>query len=236
MKLRCSLIKVLVVVDLICLGLSPARGESPASKDPFVDSGKIIEVADLFAWTTADAASVNLVATMRVARGIGWRFPKGTSIVFHIASGPTYGTAGSETKLLCHFYDFDAVECWLGDGYVVAKAGVVAGGVSSDGRLRVFAGLRDDPAFFDRGALEAASAQVLKSSAVAPPVKDQFGCLAPNPIVSQTGRWLYAPDPKKVIDAHEGRNVMALVVQVPAAMLTAGGPILGVWVSAHAAK
>lgn len=234
MKWRSTLINLVAVIDLMLISAFAARGEPGVSKDPFVDNGKALEVADLFAWTTPDAEKVNLIATMRVARAVGWRFPKGADIVFHISSSPAYGTPGTDVELLCHFYDFDGVECWLGDAYVAAKVGVPSQGVGPDRRLRVFAGLRDDPAFFDRAALEGVSKGLLESLMPAPPMKDEFGCMAPWPGGYQMAHTLYAPDPKKVVDAHEGRNVLAVVLQVPTVMLQAAGPMLGVWVSAHA--
>jgi hypothetical protein len=77
--------------------------------------------------------------------------------------------------------------------------------VSSRGGVKAYAGLRDDPFFFDLdGFLNVLSQE---------PGKSFLGCRAPR------------------TDFFAGKNVTAIVLQLPAELLTAGSSSIGVWAS-----
>lgn len=226
----------LVVCGLAC-GMSLASRapmiQAASSPAPFVDGSEPVELSDLYAWSSPDAVHTNLVLTLRVRPEYGWRFPQRSTFVFHVNSSPAYGAPGTETPIACHFFASNAFECWLGDSYVSGNTGVEAGVTSPDGRLRVFAGLRDDPAFFDRESFTTASEELRRKATASPFAKDRHGCFVETPRLAALAGRLRPNDPAKASDSFEGRNVMGLVLQVPTASLNVGGPVLSVWASAH---
>src|SRR5437763_850984 len=127
------------------------------------------DIADLFAWMSADAATVNLVMTVFPAASATSKFSDAVKYVFHVGSVSAY--LGPETKrdIICTFAGGLATTatCWLTDPadhsvkeYVTGDASVAAGKASADGKVKVFAGLRDDPFFFNLAGFRNATSTV----------------------------------------------------------------------------
>ncbi|TMA23646.1 MAG: DUF4331 domain-containing protein, partial [Deltaproteobacteria bacterium] len=70
--------------------------------------------------------------------------------MFHTSSLSAFGSAaGSTQDIVCTFDAAQKLSCWAGNEYVSGDASNPAGLASGSGKLRVFAGLRDDPFFFN---------------------------------------------------------------------------------------
>ncbi|MDB4962271.1 MAG: hypothetical protein JWP01_2270 [Myxococcales bacterium] len=215
------------------------------------------DINDVYAWMSTDGSKVNLVMTVSPADPGGRDFGPGVQYVFHVTSKtglPEDVVArpanGVTTKVICTFASATRAQCWVsGVGgvkdYVEGDPSNTAGTTSSSGKVRLFAGRRSDPFFFNLQGFRAAVAEVgrLRTRATNPLVFNQANC--PSTITSMeagTVRTMLstaqttatAPCPANQADCFANLNVMALVVQVDKSLLNAPGNVfLGVWGSTH---
>jgi hypothetical protein len=205
--------------------------DSPAPKmEPTAD------ITDVFSWMDKDAKKLNLVMNVSPFAGPTAAFSNAVQYVLHVASSQGYGMPQTQTDIQCQFYAKNQIECWVGGEYVWGEANNPAGLVSTSGKLRVFAGLRDDPFFFELVGFQ----ETVKIVTGAAPslVFDAQGCPAVNTATSavlvkqlQSGKGGVPAS-----DTFKGANVLSLVVQIDKTVVNSGGPTLGVWASTHAAK
>ena len=108
-----------------------------------------------------------------------------------------------------------------------------AGIVSGSGRLRVFAGLRDDPFFFEFSGFKEA---VMMVSEVAADLTFVDGCptLEPATQAALLTQLQTSPSGTPATDSFEGMNVLSVVVQLDPTLVNVNGPLLAVWASTHA--
>ena len=118
------------------------------------------DLTDLFAWMSPDGR-LNLIANVFYAATFASEFSPAVQYAFHVESGAAYGAVGDEQIVLCQFYRADRIECWIGDEYVEGDPSDPAGISSASGRLRVFAGRRDDPFFIEYEGFMATVEQVI---------------------------------------------------------------------------
>ena len=143
-------------------------------------------------------------------------------------------TASTEVRIICGFDAQQTISCWAGDSeYVTGKADSAQGITSTSGKLKVFAGLRNDPFFFNVAGFAATVGQV--KSAAPTLTFDPAGCPkldmgTSNALVTQLRTDQGGGQAK---DFFAGTNTLAIVVQVDKALVTPGGPILGLWGSTH---
>lgn len=213
------------------VALAADHVDSPAATaEPTAD------IADLYAWMTPDTEAVNLIATVHPFAGADATFSDAVVYAFHVNSAMEYGGDATETPVLCQFYDENMIECWAGDAYVMGDPTDPAGLSNEDGSIRVYAGLRDDPFFFELTGFQQAVGTV---NAVAGGLAyDDAGCPTVDEDTSAAlvGQLQSGMDGAEASDTLAGANVLALVVQVDTDLLTAGGPLLGVWASTYAAE
>jgi len=212
-----------------------------AAADPAAD------ITDAFAWMTPDASKVILVMDLTRNADVGSKFSDSVQYVFHTTSSASFGaTASADVPVICQFDPQQRVECWAGDAaYVTGDASSLSGISSSNGRLRVFTGLRNDPFFFNLQGLRNAVAGI---KAAAAGLTFTNGC--PNNLTDVQVGGLVAtlaaqqpadaaavpPCSATVKDCFAGFNVMALVVQVDKTLVVNGtDTFLSVWASTHAA-
>src|SRR5262249_10568169 len=122
------------------------HADGPAAKaDPSAD------ITDVFAWMAPDAGRVYLVMDLVRNGTTGSKFSDSVQYVLHTISKPSFGgTASAEVDIICTFDADQKVQCWVGnDAYVSGDASATDGIRSTDGKLKVFAGLREDPFFFN---------------------------------------------------------------------------------------
>ncbi len=195
------------------------------------------DITDLYAWMSDDASKVNLILNVTPFAGAQSQFSDAVQYAFHINSSAGYGEAQTETLIVCEFDSAGAVQCWAGDDeYVTGDASATSGLASESGALTVFSGLRNDPFFMENVGFNNTVAAVL---AAAPGlVFDSEGC--PNVDVATSnalvGLLQSGTDGAPASDTFAGSNVLSLVVQVDKDLVSAGGPLLGVWASTHAAQ
>ena len=199
-----------------------------ASLDPAAD------ITDVFAWMSSDASRVYLVMDLTRDASTSSRFSDEVQYVFHTTSAPSYGAPATEVDIICVFDQAQRIQCWVGDAeYVSGNATGLNGIASSNGRLRVFAGLRNDPFFFNLAGFNTVRAAV--RGAAGGLRFDPAGCPAldaatSNALVTQLQR---APGGGPATDTFANLNVLAIVLDLDKSLVTANGPILGFWGSTN---
>lgn len=200
-----------------------------ASQDPAAD------ITDVFAWMSTDARKVILVMDLVRNATTASKFSDKTQYVFHTTSQPSFGApASAEVDIVCTFDAAQKIQCWAGDeAYVSGDASDTTGITSSDGRLRVFAGLRNDPFFFNLAGFRETARIV--AGAASSLTFDPAGCpeLDAGTAGALVTQLQSAPGGGAAVDSFAHFNVLAIVVAVDKAILTANGPIVGVFGSTN---
>jgi len=145
--------------------------------------------------------------------------------------------AQTETTVVCRFDDAVAqgVECWVGNDAAEYVTGATGGTLTTaSGKAKVFAGLREDPFFFNLDGFNKARTTV--NGAAGGLVFDAAGCPAVDAGTAGVivGQLQSAPAGGQGTDFFLDLNTLAIVVEVDASLVNAGGPILGVWASTNA--
>jgi hypothetical protein len=161
--------------------------------------------------------------------------------VFHLTSKTGLGVAipgGIETRVICRFASSTSVQCWVVSGtttkdYVTGDPSSTAGVASLGGRVKVFAGRRSDPFFFNQSGFTTALATYAGLSAAVDGAGCPFGLDMGQ---AATIRNTLGPSSGPVTDAFATANVMALVVQIDRSLVNSGtSTTVAVWGSTHAA-
>lgn len=227
----------LAALSVPLLALAALRPPDVSAADhadgPSAQLDPTADISDLFAWMSSDASRLHLVANVFYSAGATAAFSPAVQYAFHVESGAAYGALGDEQVVLCQFYDLNRIECWAGDEYVEGDPSDPLGISSASGRLRVFAGLRDDPFFFESAGFRAVVTTV---ASVAEQLTFVDGCPQLDPetqgaLLSQLQR---NPAGIPAQDGFAGLNVLSLVVQLDPALVSVSGPVLAVWASTHA--
>jgi len=195
-----------------------------AAADPAAD------ITDAFAWMTPDASTVILAMDLTRNADVGSRFSDSVQYVFHTTSSDSYGgTKSEDVPVICQFDPQQRVECWAGDqAYVTGDASSLSGITSSNGKLRVFTGLRNDPFFFNLAGFRETARIV--TGAASSLTFDAAGCPAVDSATSTAlvTQLQSAPGGGPAPDSFANFNVIAIVVEVDKSILTGNGPILSV--------
>jgi len=159
---------------------------------------------------------------------VGGKFSDRLRYTFHVDSGPDVGDTRATLGIACVFDASQSIDCRAGDDRVTGDASGEAGLASRHGRLRVFAGPRDDPFFNNvrgtRAALNVAAAALPAAS------RDAAGC--PRFDAATSARIL---DEWRHTEGHAATSLLAgwktgaLVVAIDLSRVNRGGPRLGVW-------
>jgi hypothetical protein len=228
---------------LLASALSAAPGEAADHRDgPAATADPSTDINDVYSWMSADGKTVYLAMTVFPAATTAAKFSNAAVYALHTTSRATFATmTATPTDVVCTFDQAQKISCWVGAdkaNYVSGDASVAAGITSKNGKVKVFAGLRDDPFFFNLDGFNKARTLVMGSAAsltfnttTAP------GCL--------TG-------PTAAIDAVVGAlskdtagtaagtnffktlNTLAIVLAVDKTLLNTGGPVMSVWAGTHA--
>jgi len=203
---------------------------------PGVRADPAADINDVFAWMAPDANRVYLAMTVFPFAAAEARFSDSAQYVFHTASGPAFGQiAAEEVNLICTFNVAQEITCHIGDVTVSGDAHDPAGLASADGRLRVFAGLRNDPFFFNLNGFQRTARIVAGATGLIP---DDAGCPNVDQATSQmlVQQLMTEPDGSPATDEFAGANTLAIVASVDKSLLTANGAILAVWASTNRAS
>ena len=202
------------------------RAVRPAAVAPL---DPLAAITDVYAWMAG--ANIDLVMDVSPADDGSHAFGPGVVYAFHLTSKAGLGIAnpdGTETRVILQFASNTSVQAWVTDAtgaaikdYVTGDPSNPAGITSIHGKIRVFAGRRSDPRFFD--AIGLSNALTALNMPVGPPTtKDGAGCpmLSSSQGLSVRSQLVAGPD------AFTGKNVMAIVVQVDKSLVSR-------WVSNH---
>jgi hypothetical protein len=195
-------------------GVSLVAGLRPAHASDHLDTPTVAmnpraDIGDLYAWTSADGAQLNLVMTL-----VGRSFSDYVEYTFHIDSGKALGATTHTTTIRCRFSDDQQGACRV-DG--------------SERPVRVFAGQRDDPFFNNvrgtRAAYRRAAAALEGEVAV-----DAAGCPSFDAATMDAIQYEWRhTDGGAARDFLAGWSPASLVVSIDLDLVTKGGAMLGVW-------
>jgi hypothetical protein len=228
---------------VFALALAPcSAGAADHEDSPSVLADPSTDFGDVLAWMSPDAEKLNLLGSVVRRATSASRFSDAAQYVFHTTSrGAFDDSASQEVNVICQFDGTtqQTVSCWAGDdSYVTGDASDPDGLVSDDGRLRVFAGLRNDAFFFNSSGFNATRAAVRMA---APSLTfDAAGCPAVDSATSsalvdllQSSVPAGGGDPGPAVDAFANANILVLALQVDKSIVTRNGPIVAVWGSTN---
>lgn len=217
---------------------------------PAASMDKTADIADLYTWMSPDAKTTYFVMDIGKDMHAGDRFSNVVKYVFHTTSMPAYGAAAAQVRAMDIICTFDAAvvqraSCWIGNKDIIkgdASSAAGDGGASltsTSGKVKLFAGLRDDPFFFNFTGFTAVADTV---NAVAhadggtPLMFDTDGCPRGLGATGQALASTLAHNPDDggaPADTFAPFNTLAIVMAVDTALVTEGGPIVGVWASTN---
>lgn len=254
-------------LGLIALLHSPITQAADHADASNLSTNVMADINDVYAWNTSDVTKINLVMTVSPFDNGSRTFDPSVQYVIHVirhAAFPATAAAhaaGEEYKAICTFASDTAGKCWIVDptnkvlDYVEGDFSNAAGKTSADGKVKVFAGRRSDPFFFNLAAFVATRTQIETAcgGGTAPaacpgtlatvPGIDAAGCpQLPAASVGPLRATLAAtiptqvgPCPANQKDCFANANVMAIVLQVDKDLIVDDAKkYVGVWGSTHA--
>jgi hypothetical protein len=223
----------------LCAAAAMSIATSAAAADhldaPGAKADPAADLNDLY--TFLDGDRVVFAMTVFPLADSGSKFSDKVQYVLNIESGPTFGVSADGTKLICTFDAAQKASCWLGtDEYASGDASAEVGLSSASGDLKVFAGLREDPFFFNLEGFNDAVSVV--QSAGAQLTFDTAGCPAIDASTSSALVGLLqgtsmGTQPAK--DFFATARTLAIVASVKKPLVTKGGAFVSVWASTHKA-
>ncbi len=197
------------------------------------------DITDVYAWTAAGdkLAIVMNVAPLATATS---KFSDAVQYAFHLESSAGYGMPGKKTDIVCTFDNAQAIHCQLGApggnvlDFVKGDASKPAGITSDSLKMKVFAGLRADPFFFNLEGFQDAVATV--KGAAGGLTFDMAGCPALDAatsmlLVNMLQRTNKGVDPTE--NFFGAVNVLSIVLEIDKSSINSGGNIVSVWASTH---
>lgn len=195
----------------------------------------LADITDVYAWMTG--SNIDLVMDVSPADNGQNAFGSDVLYAFHLTSKAGLGlgtTDGTETRVILQFDSNTSVKAWVTDAdgktikdFVSGNPSIPAGITSIHGKIRVFAGRRSDPRFFNQAGLTSALSTLSKSITSS----DAAGC----PFLTSGQALMVRNQLTTGPDAFAGKNVMAIVVQVDKSLVNVGtNTAVAVWGSTHA--
>lgn len=224
------------VAGLAAAAMLASRGQAADRAAAAAAVSPMADITDVYAWVAG--SNLNLVMDVSPQDDGTNAFGPAVLYAFHLTSKPRLGlgeSGGTETQVICRFDSNTSIQCWVVSGgatkdYVIGDPSNTAGVTSPSGKVKVFAGRRSDPAFFNASGFNTAM------SGFAPLLggintSDAAGCpggVAPDKFVTlrtQLGSGS---------DSFAASNVMAIVVQIDKALVNTGtNTVVAVWGSTH---
>jgi hypothetical protein len=216
---------------------------------PGAIANPMADITDVFAWNTSDAMKVNLVMDVSPGDPGTRHFDNTVQYVFHVSSTSAIDSqTRTETKVICTFASDTDAQCWVGTkDYVKGDPSAAGGMTSADGKVKVFAGRRADPFFFNLNGFKDTVATVVTVAGGGTLMTDGAGCptidagtaslLRGKLTEGAQGPATHAPCSGSSANCFADLDVMAIVVQVDKTLLNEGtNKVLAVWGSTHAAQ
>lgn len=215
---------------------------------PTAAANHMADITDVYAWNTSDAMKVNLVMDVSPGDPGTRTFDNTVQYVFHVSSTSAIDSqTRTETKVICTFTSDTDAQCWVGTkDYVKGDPSAAGGMTSADGKVKVFAGRRADPFFFNLNGFKDTVAAVVVAAGSGSIIPDGAGCptldaatagfLRGKLTEGPQGAGTHVPCSGSSANCFADLNVMAIVVQVDKTLLNEGSnKVLAVWGSTHAA-
>jgi hypothetical protein len=206
---------------------------------PSVKADPTSDLTDVFTWV--DGANTILILNVNPSATATTKFSDTVQYVLHTTSQATYGaTTSVASDIMCTFDATQKISCWVGDDdYLTGDASAMGGIKSASGDTTVFAGLRDDPFFFNLSGFHDAEADV--EAAASSLTFGADGCPAVSAAISTALVAYISKNAKGTMPATDffspsasySGNVLSIVLSVKTSLLTTGGPIVGVWASTN---
>jgi hypothetical protein len=225
------------VAGLAVVVLLSARGQAADHRESrALAATPMADITDVYTWMAG--SNLNLVMDLSPSDDGSHSFDPSVQYVFHLTSKAGLGpgmSGGTETRVILRFASSTSVECWVTDAggtttkdYVSGDPSNTAGVTSIHGKVRVFAGRRSDPAFYNAAGFASGAAELGANIAG----KDAAGCpTAINSAEAMAIRTLLTGG----ADSFATQNVMAIVVQLDKALVNTGtNTTVSVWGSTHA--
>lgn len=229
----------------VMLGASSAMAADHLD-GPAVKADASEDITDLFAWV--DGSNTVLILNVNPSATTATKFSNTLQYVFHTSSAAAYpATAPTPLNIIATFDTAQNISVWVGTAdFVTGNASATTGLMSASGNVKVFAGLVDDPFFFNLGGFHDAEADVEANAASLP--FNTAGCPDTTGAVSTlllgdiagsnhggtVGDAGGAPvDYFAPVTGGYSGNVLSIVLSIKTTLLTAGGPIVGVWASTN---
>jgi hypothetical protein len=222
---------------LLLVGLWSGLGHAADHKDgPAATADPTADIADVYAWMSADATKVNLVMDVAPGAATDAKFSDKTLYVFHVSSSDKFGdTTPTEPKIICSFKADQTASCWVGTALVSGDASTAL--ESADKKVKIFAGRRNDPFFFNLSGFKATLAFVKANAGGL--TFNTAGCPALDSNTATAAAGALASDGAGGAgkDDFKGQNVLAIVIQLDKTLVLAkDDTVLGVWASTHVKK
>jgi hypothetical protein len=231
-------LRTLAAVIALGVPIAALAADHLDSADAADNNEPSADITDLYAWMTADATKLNLVAAVNAGAGNDAVFSDAVIYQFAVSSSAAFGSPQESSLVTCKFIDGTNIECWAGADYVVGDPSNPRGIVSDRGGMRVFAGLRDDPFFLEyngfNNTVNAAIAEVQAGRVTF----DAASCplLTEDQGAALLGALTSGNDGAPASNTFAGQNVLSLVIQIDKSIVNSGGPVLGVSASTYAAN
>ncbi len=222
------------------------------------------DITDVYTWMSGDGNRVYLVMDVFPNAAAGSKFSNAVQYIFHTQSKASLLAAtATPANVICTFDAAQKISCWVTDktnkvlDYVTGDASATTGLTSTDGKMKVFAGLRDDPFFFNLAGFRVATTTVAGAikhgvDATNGPITaiDANGCPtltagAQTAVVTQLKQSSTGGAPLDFFakgsaatpnDQPFTGNVMAIVIALDKTLINSGGPVIGVWASTNKAQ
>jgi hypothetical protein len=230
----------MVVVGGVCLATAIVHPRLTRAADhrdaPASTAEPAADINDVYSFMDGNNA-VFAMTVFPAASGTS-KFSDAVQYVIRTASAATFGATADDFNIICTFDAAQKAQCWAGaTHYLTGDASAATGISSADGKVKIFAGARKDPFFFNLAGFQEVAKAV---TAAAPSLQyTDAGCpllpkatadalvaqLAKNPDAAAPG-----PD-----DFFKNLNTLAIVVSIDKALVTKGGasPLVAVSGSTH---
>lgn len=225
-RLRSAMRRLLAVLVALLLsaGLVPSARGSDHLDSPATVANPQADVSDVYAWISPDGGKLNLVMTIQ-----GHTFSNRVRYDLHVDSGNVFGKTSASALIECRFDSATSIHCEVGKADSASGDPTNPAGLEGHNhRLRVYAGLRDDP-FYNNikgllGAYQTASDAIKSGAAV-----DSAGCAhfdeaTAKAILARMSHTEGGPAQNLLANW----TVSAIVVSVDLSVVSAGGKILAV--------
>jgi hypothetical protein len=232
------------------LGYSTRARSADHLDAPATTADPAADINDVYSWN--DGSNTVFAMTVTPNAATGTTFSNATQYVFHTQSGATYGaTTGAEKNIIATFDTSTPpkIQLWVGtDEYVTGDASATTGLTSADGKVKVFAGLRADPFFFNLSGFKAAVAAVdglEEAGAFQAIPNNDAGCTQIDTLHAGVLRGLLSTNPADAGPTGIGGpapndfaafNALSIVVSVDTTLINGAGPITAVWGSTNKAN